>query len=151
MLKWLVYAGIFVLAAWMSARRGGEWGIGLVFGSAVLLSLVTVGHGLASATTVFGIYKPHMAAAPWHMSPLLNPNNLAGYLNLGAMCGLGLLVARRPLLPRWIIGLGVSTVVGVDMSSGSRGGFLVLPLGVILFAFVQRALVDGRDEDVSSR
>src|SRR5262245_34648682 len=127
-LKWLVYAGVFALSAWMGSRRGAEWGLALVFGCGVLLSLVTVAHGLVNATTVFGVYKPHYTVAPWHVSPLLNSNNLSGYLNLGAMCGLGLLVARRALLPRWVVALGVATTVGVDVTSGSRGGFLVLPL-----------------------
>jgi tetratricopeptide (TPR) repeat protein len=150
-LKWFVYAGIFVLSAWMSERRGAEWGVGLVFGCAVLLSLVTVGHGLANATAVFGIYKPHMIAGPWHVSPLLNTNNLAGYLNLGAMCGLGLLIARRPPVPRWIVGLGVATIVGVEVISASRAGFLVFPLGVAMFAFLQRLPNQEQDENVSRR
>ncbi len=150
-LKWLVYAGIFALCQWLSERRGAEWGVGLVFGSAVLLSLVTVAHGLANATTVFGIYKPRMGVSPWHVSPLLNPNNLAGYLNLGAMCGLGLLVARRAAAPRWIVGLGVATIIGVAVISASRAGFLVLPLGVTLFAFVQRVPQQDRKENVSRR
>jgi hypothetical protein len=150
-LKWLVYAGVFVLSAWMSARRGAEWGVILVFGSALLLSLVTLGHGLVGATTVFGIYKPHVGVAPWHMSPLLNPNNLAGYLNLGAMCGLGLLVARRSLFPRWMLALGVATIVGVDLVSASRGGFLVLPLGVGLFAALQRAPKGERADNASRK
>jgi hypothetical protein len=150
-LKWLVYAGIFVLAAWMSARRGAEWGIGLVFASSVLLALVTIGHGLASATTIFGIYKPIMGVAPWHMSPLLNPNNLAGYLNLGTMCGLGLLVARRLPVPRWTVGLGVATIVGINLISASRAGFVVLPLGVLLFAWVHRASEKQRGEKAPRR
>jgi len=150
-LKWLVYAAVFALSAWASARRGAEWGIALVFASAVLLSLITVSHGLTSATSVFGIYKPHTNVAPWHLSPLINPNNLAGYLNLGTMCGLGLLVARRPLLPRWMVGLGVATTVGVDVISASRGGVITLPLGVALLAFAMRSPDPDRAENVPTR
>jgi tetratricopeptide (TPR) repeat protein len=150
-LKWQVYGWVFVLSAWMSARRGAQWGITLVFGCAVLLSLVTLGHGLADATSIFGLYKPQASIGPWHMSPLLNPNNLAGYLNLGAMCGLGLLVARKPFVSRWTIALGVATIVGIDVISASRAGVLVLPVGVALFAFLQRVPDEGRTESVSRR
>ncbi len=150
-LKWLVYAAVFALSAWASSRRGAEWGVTVVFASAVLLSLVTVSHGLTNATSVFGIYKPHTDVASWHLSPLINPNNLAGYLNLGTMCGLGLLVARRPSLPRWMVGLGVATTVGVDVISASRAGFLVLPVGVALFAFVLRSPDPDRAENVPTR
>jgi tetratricopeptide (TPR) repeat protein len=138
-LKWSVYAAVFAASSTIAARHGAAWGIAMVFGAAVAAALVTLGHGLAGATSVYGLYQPTFRAVAWHVGPLLNPNNLAGYLNLGALCGLGLMLAHRPLLPRWLLGLGVALIVGIEVTSASRGGVIALMLGfVALAAFTRR-------------
>jgi len=137
-LKWAVYGVVFATAAAISARRGAAFGIAIVFGSAALAALTTVGHGLASMTKVFGLYQPEIVLSPWHVGPLINPNNLAGYLNLGALAGLGLMLMHRPILPAWLVGLGVMLIVGVDITSASRAGVLTLPLGVLALALIAR-------------
>ncbi|WP_437913086.1 O-antigen ligase family protein [Sorangium sp. So ce302] len=136
--KWLTYTGVFLTAAFVGARRGAKLGITLVFGSAFLAALTTIAHGLLGATTVFGLYQPRFSVASWHVGPLLNPNNLAGYLNLGILSGVGLLLTSRPLLPPWVAGVGLTTIVGVGIIASSRGGLLVLPLGLALFALLSR-------------
>jgi hypothetical protein len=136
--KWLVYAGVFASAAVLSSRVGAEIGVGIVFGSAVVTGLATLGHGLVGATRVFGIYQPRFPPPPWHVGPLLNANNLGGYLNLGALCGAGLLLMRRPLFPRWVSGLGVATVVALAMITASRAGVIALLIGFAALGLMQR-------------
>jgi O-Antigen ligase len=138
-LKWAVYGAVFAAAAALSSRRGATYGIAVVFTAAVFAALTTVGHGLVGVSRVFGVYQPAFAVSPWHVGPLLNPNNLAGYLNLGAIAGLGLILTRRPILPVWLVGLGVMLTVGVEVTSASRGGVLALPIGVVALALVARA------------
>jgi tetratricopeptide (TPR) repeat protein len=150
-LKWLVYACVFVAAAVISSRRGAAVGIGIVFFAAVVGALTTMVHGLLGLTRVFGLYQPHFAVPPWHVGPLLDANNLAGYLNLGAMCGLGLLLMRRPAVRPWLVGLGVATIVGVEVTAASRGGFLALPAGILLFALVLGIRRTGQEDVVSVR
>lgn len=137
-LKWFTYGGAFVAAAVVAARRGAAWGIGLVFVSALVAAVTTIGHGLVGATKVFGVYEAHFQVAPWHVGPLLNPNNLAGYLNLGTFCGIGLLLGRRPIAPRWLVVCALAAIVGVTVTSASRAGFAVVPAGVVLLALVRR-------------
>jgi hypothetical protein len=152
-LKLLVYAGMVVLAASQGARRGATTGILLVFVSALLTATVTLGHGLLGATKVYGLYEPTFQPVPWHVGPLLNPNNLAGYLNLGAMCGLGLMLMRAPLLPPWLVGLGVAAIIGLGVVSASRGGFLALPMGMTGLALMLRyapRLKSGRDSRLTT-
>ena len=136
--KWATYAAVFASATAISAKRGAAWGVTLVFTSAMLAAIVTVAHGLAGATRVYGLYQPAFAASAWHIGPLLNPNNLAGYLNLGALAGLGLALTRKPVVPPWIIGVGVMLIVGVEVTSASRAGVFALPLGVLALALVTR-------------
>lgn len=135
-LKWFSYAGVFVAAASVVRRRELRWMCGLVFASAVLAAVVTLGHRLLGAEAFFGVYRPVYAAPKFATAPLLNANNLAGYLNLGAFAGIGLMVSRRPILPIWLLGLAVAVVVGVSAVSGSRAGLasLLLGFGVMLLA-----------------
>ena len=137
-LKYAIYATVFTVASVLSSRRGASLGVATVFVSATLAALTTLAHGLAGATTVYGLYQPQFGAVAWHVGPLLNANNLAGYLNLGALSGLGLLLTHRPAAPRWVLGLGVALIIGVDVTSASRGGVLTLPLGVIALAVLTR-------------
>ena len=135
-LKWSTYAAVFTAAAALGARKGAGWGIAMVFGTAVAAALTTLGHGILGATRVYGLYQPNFNVLGWHVGPLLNPNNLAGYLNLGILSGLGLLLSHRPLLPRWVVGFGVALMVAIDVTSASRGGVLTLPLGVVALSLI---------------
>lgn len=129
-LRWYSYGSVFIGAATVATRVGVRWAAATVFGSACLAALIAVGHGLVGAEKVYGIYAPTFRAEPWHVGPLLNPNNLAGYLNVGALSGLGLLFEEKPLVPRWLNGLGVAVLVGVVVGAASRGGVLMLVVGV---------------------
>lgn len=137
-LKWSTYAAVFLAAAAVAARHGAAYGVLAVFGSAALAALVTLAHGLLGVTKVYGLYQPTFNAIAWHVGPLLNPNNLAGYLNLGALAGLGLLLSHRPPIPRWALGLGVALVVGIDVTTASRAGVIALPAGVIALSLLTR-------------
>jgi hypothetical protein len=128
-LKWFVYAGVFFASAALGRAAQFPRLVAMVFVSGLVLALVTVAHGLTGASRVFGFYDPEFSPLPWHLGPLLNPNNLAGYLNLAAFCGLGLLAGRRTPMPPWFVAVGTAAVVGCEISSGSRGGFLALCLG----------------------
>jgi tetratricopeptide (TPR) repeat protein len=146
-LKWATYAAVFATASRVASCYGAKWGVAMVFGAATAAALTTLGHGLAGATKVYGLYQPTFWANAWHIGPLLNPNNLAGYLNLGALAGLGLLLSHRPVAPRWLIALGVALIVAIDVSSASRGGVFALPVGLVaLAAFARRK---NKDEPAS--
>jgi hypothetical protein len=45
---------------------------------------------------------------------------------------------QKPVVPRWLIGLGVATLVGVNVTSGSRGGLLALIIGIACLAVLLR-------------
>jgi hypothetical protein len=134
--KWSIYAVVFGLSAWIAARRGVGRPIQIVFACAVVLAIVTLAHGLVGAQKVFGVYVPHDQRTPWHTGPLLNPNNLSGYLNLGIVLGLGLLVGRRLILPRGAVALGVALLEAANVIAASRAGFVAMVIGVLALATV---------------
>lgn len=137
-LKWLVYACTLFGAAVLSARRGTAWVLLLVFVSATLVALATLAHGMADAKKIFGIYQPIHPFPSNHIGPLPNPNNLAGYLNLGLISGIGLMLMRRPIVPPWLVGIGVAFDIGATVRAASRGGVASLALGVLMLALLAR-------------
>lgn len=132
-LKWLLYAAAFTTAAALGASRGARFGAVLVFVSGALVALSSLGHRLLGATTVYGVYSPVGEFARETLGPLLNPNNLSGYLNVATFCGLGLIVMRRPALPRWVLGLGVALQLGALLEAASRGGWGGFVIGMLAF------------------
>ena len=145
-LKWAVYAAVLTTAATLAARKGAALGVTIVFVSATLAALTGLGHGVVGATKVWGLYRPDLERQAWHMGPLLNPNNLAGYLNLGALAGLGVALSQRPLLPRWMVVPAVALLIGMVVMTASRGGVATLPLGVLGLAVAHR-LREGRGRE----
>lgn len=150
-LKWTTYAAVFALAFVAGKRHGRYWGPVVVFLSALAVALVTLVHGLIGAKSLFGIYTPVHAVPRWGVPPLLNPNNLSGYLNFGVFCGAGLLLThrsdaedQRPVPPGWLLASGIAAVVGVSVLAASRGGVLGLALGAIALGALVRVLRSGR-------
>lgn len=137
-LKWFTCGCVFLMAVTIGKRRGSRWAATLVFLVAALVAALTFAHGLSGAERVYGVYAPTFAPSRWHIGPLLNPNTLAGYLNLGAFCGLGLALSRRAIAPRWLLAAGVALLFGVSLLSGSRGGVILIPVGLVLLILLQR-------------
>lgn len=132
-LKWAVYGAAFISAASYGRRSGMLRGLLLPVAAATAVALVTVLHGLVGAEKIYGFYEPTVPRSIWHMGPLLNPNHLASYLNFGIFCALGLVAARRAILPRWVLGLTVAFLIPNAVVAGSRGGVLGVVVGVLVF------------------
>lgn len=124
-LKWVAYA----LVAWSSATLTQSRGFNAVLGSVFLVAVF-----LAMASLTVAAFQGDLAwlAGGSHRettrvsSFLINPNNLAGYLNLGGFCGLGLVASRRPPVSRTVLALGGCVVLASSVWSGSRAGVAVL-------------------------
>ena len=137
-LRWFSYGAVMVSMATVASRRGLRWGAMLLFITALIAAVTTLSHGLLGMDKVFGLYTPTFKPAPWHLGPLLNPNNLAGLLNLGTLCGLGMLLSTNAQTPRWMIAVGVTLIVGVAITCASRSGVLMLLFGVLVLAITNR-------------
>jgi hypothetical protein len=137
--KWCCYAAVFLGAFAVSRLRGENWGLTLAFGSSVLAGLVTLAHGAAGEREVFAFYVPSFEVSRWNVGPLLNQNNLAGYLNIGVFTGVALMSVVEPPLPRPFVVVGVALCAGMSVLSGSRGGVAALALGVVVLLVVEGA------------
>lgn len=98
----------------MQGRLGGTWGGGLI-----------------SGTTY------NRATSRWltrYTGFVLDPNNLAIIMSLGAVAAVAVLAATKsPLMKVTMLG-GLAGCVAVLVSTGSRGGLLALPLGLFVYA-----------------
>jgi tetratricopeptide (TPR) repeat protein len=132
-LKGVAYLLAFLTALRVARHREGAMFLsevivltGLVLGAAALL------HPAFGAHKLFGIYEPQESIAVRHIAPLMNPNNLAGYLNIALCLALGASLAREPAVPRPIAGAAVLLLGATQLWVASRGGVVSMVLGVTL-------------------
>lgn len=131
--KWSAYALAFCLATNFARRRGAAPIFWVVFTSGFVVCVASIFHGLAGATSVFGLYEAKFAQPGWRIGPFLNANCLAGYLDLAILCGLGLTATQQNPVRRWGLLASVALMVGMVAVSSSRGGMAALVVGVVGF------------------
>ena len=132
-----VFAGALVFA-----RRGHRRAIvQLVAGSALLMALVGLAHRALGAERLFGLYLPQHAKPPL-LTPLLNPNHLAGLLLLGSTLWLGLSVSRQSSERRPLFIAAALLCFGATLATQSRAG--IAALGFAASAFLLMVLLRGR-------
>ncbi len=131
-LKWWSYGCAFSLAFAVIKKRGPKVGIAIVLVSGVLAATITLIHGVFGASQVFGLYDPSFVPGRWTVGPLLNSNNLAGYLNLALFCGVGLLLGSSAVKYRYWLALALMLLVATSFLAASRGGVLGLFFGILL-------------------
>jgi tetratricopeptide (TPR) repeat protein len=140
-----VLRGVAYLLAFLAALRVCDRRGGTRFLSAVIVTTATgvavaaMLHPMFGAQRVFGVYQPHDSIDPRHIAPLLNPNHLAAYLNIGVCLALGLALDRRRERLRPIAIAVVFFLGGVQVWIASRGGLLALGFGVACTFLMSRA------------
>jgi O-antigen ligase len=135
-LKGSAYCCLILAAAGAVAAWGVTWVAALVFGSACLVALVTLAHGLLDFQRIYGLYVPPNLADRFVRGPFVNGNNLSAYLNLGLFTGAGIWAAGRYHASRLVPPLGIPLLVASVLLSGSRGGVVALALSGVVLAIV---------------
>ncbi len=143
-LKWFAYAATFQAAASITRSHGRRRIPTIIFYTAVVVALVTLAHGLVDAKAVYGVYQPLAPRNTWALSPLLNPNNLAAYLNLGFFCGLGMVLSSNSRSARLAVGTLAATLAAISIMTGSRAGATALILGVSVLVLLLSWPAHGR-------
>lgn len=130
--KWLSAAVVLGLAAHVGRKQELTAVARVIAGAAALVAIVTLTHGAAGAEQLYGFYEPDQNPARWATAPLLNPNNLAGYLNLGVFAALSLLLSTEKRDERIFATICTALLVGQVLLTGSRGGVLALGFGALI-------------------
>lgn len=137
-LRGALYGCVFLAALRVAYSEGGASFLErVVVASAVVMALASLAHASVRAQRVFGIYRPRDAYAYYadRLSPLLNPNHLAAYLNVGAFVAAGVAARRREgngAFPRVLALAAVLLLAGTSVWAGSRGAMGSLVIGALL-------------------
>ena len=118
------------------SREGTAFLERLLVGSVLFVGVAAIVHPLLGAERVFGVYQPVEGSFGRHIAPLLNPNNLAAYVNVGLCVALGIAAATEPQASaqRWVAAGIALFFVALQMWIASRGGVASMLLGVVLVA-----------------
>ena len=135
----LTYLLAFLASVRLSARRSvAAWLLVVVASSALLVALAAVAHPAFGVHKVFGVYTPNFGVAERHVSPFLNPNHLAEYINVGLCCALGLAFSEERPIPRVVSASIALVLAAVQLWVASRGGVAAMVVGVALLLWLSR-------------
>lgn len=134
-----------MLACGMLAARGEQRVVfRAVAGSTVLMALVALGHFVAGAERVFGVYEPIELRNMRFVAPLINPNNLGGFLALGLPVLMGLAFEEESPRRRAALIGAMGVVAATALMTRSRGAAGAIALGPALYALLAFARTRGR-------
>jgi tetratricopeptide (TPR) repeat protein len=138
-LRGVAYLLAFVTALRVASRRDGvRFLSAVVVATALALALAALLHPAFGAKRLFGLYEPTAGISARHLAPLMNPNNLAGYLNLGLCLALAPLLAPEPQVPRPIAAAVVLLLASAQVWVASRGGVITMALGALIVVVIAR-------------
>ncbi len=130
------YLAAFVAAAQIArVSKGRRMLLVCVAVAGIAVALVSLGHLLANAESLFGIYSFKQAHPPV-LSPFGNPNHLAGFLTLGATATLGVALSSSERHHAWFWGLGYVVTGAVVLLSLSRGGIVSFVAAQVLLGLL---------------
>lgn len=139
-LRGVTYVIVFLAAVRITAERRGAFVLSLVIVvTGLALGLAALLHPAFGTEKVFGIYRPEQPIPSRHIAPLLNPNTLAGYLNIAFALALAQAVAHRPQLPRYASAGAAFFLIVVQVWVASRAGLLCMGLAAIAVAALSAA------------
>lgn len=134
-LRGVLYACVFLSALRITLSEGGVRFLeSVVVASACTLALSTLAHASVHAERVFGAYQPRDAQGyvSGRIGPLLNPNHVAAYCNVGALTAAGVAVGDRRVMPRALAAAAAVLLAFTSVWAGSRGGTASLVIGALL-------------------
>ncbi len=138
-LKGVAYVLAFISAIRIARRRNGVRFLSVVVVlTALALALAALLHPAFGATRLFGLYEPGPDIPSRHVAPFMNPNNLAGYLNVALCLSFAALLAPEPQLPRPIIGAVVVLLAATQIWVASRGGVISMVLAALIILVIAR-------------
>jgi tetratricopeptide (TPR) repeat protein len=138
-LKGVAYLAAFLAALRVARRKDGVRFLSVVVVvTALMLALAAFLHPTFGAHKLFGLYEPSTGISSRHLAPLMNPNNLAGYINVALCLAMSSLLAPEPHVPRPIAGAVVVVLVAAQVWVASRAGVTTMILGALIVIVIAR-------------
>jgi tetratricopeptide (TPR) repeat protein len=132
-LKGVAYLLAFVAALRVARRREG---VAFLSATVVLTGMVLAAsallHPAFKARRLFGIYEAAPEIVDRHVAPFMNPNNLAGYLNIALCLAFAATLSPQPRMPRPIMAAVVLLLAATQLWVASRGGVVTMLLGAVI-------------------
>jgi hypothetical protein len=146
-LKGVTYLLTFITALRIARQRSGSRFLsGAIVLTGLVLAAAALLHPAFGAHRLFGLYEPMSQISARHIAPLMNPNNLAGYLNVAICLALSTVLSPEPVVAKPIAAAAVAVLGATQMWVASRGGVVTMVLGVLLvFAIARTARSNARE------
>lgn len=140
-LKGMAYLLAFATALRVARSKEGVGFLGAALVStAVALAASAMLHPAFRAHKLFGVYEPIYGIGVRHIAPLMNPNHLAGYVNVGFCIALSFGIDRDASATRRALGLVVAFLLcSAQLWIASRGGVAAMALGAAVVLVMTRA------------
>ena len=138
-LRGLLYLSVFMATVRLVAADLGAFIERAIVISTAFMGMLALAHPAVGADRVLGLYRPRnlYAFATNYYAPLLNPNHLAAYLNIGACLSLASLLSSKPLFPRPLLATLALFLAGTSVWAASRGGMGSLAIGIGTIALIK--------------
>jgi tetratricopeptide (TPR) repeat protein len=138
-LKGCMYLLSFLVALGVARNtRGRAFLGGAIVLVAVALAAAALLHPAFGAKRLYGVYEPGPGLFERHLAPLLNPNHLAAYLNLGFCISLAAAIASSAPAPRPLSAAIALLLAATQLWVASRGGVATMVLGAVLVMSLSR-------------
>jgi tetratricopeptide (TPR) repeat protein len=141
-------------ACWIFAASGGRRALfWLIAGSALAMSVVALAHGVFEIDRVFGVYQPEGLARTLLFAPLMNPNNLGGFVAIGPPLWVGLTYRDENPSIRVFGYIAIALTSAAAVLSLSRGAIAQLLASslVMVWLMLRQRNHKGRRPDASLR
>ncbi len=132
----------FYLLAFQRAYHDGaaEQTLAMVGYSGAIVAVAALAHQFVGTEAIWGLFHPEGATAGTFkaLSPFVNPNHAAGYLNLTGFVLYGVWQKAELGKPKTLIGFCVLLIFIASATMLSRGGLVAMSAGVLFLAFLNR-------------
>lgn len=129
--RWILNAFALAVGYAVGKRRGLTEGLVVISGVATVLAVTTLAHGVFGVERIYGFYSTNVVNSRWATSPLVNPNNLAGFLNLGLFSCSAIAMTTRRRARRFAASGVAALLLSQVVLSGSRGGVAAAAVGLV--------------------
>lgn len=142
-LKGIGYLLAFFTATALARSRAGVGFLSrIVVVTGLTLAIAALLHPAFGAHRLYGIWEPraHSELYLRHLAPLLNPNNLAGYINIALCLAMAAALAPEPYWPRPLLAAAAIVLAGTQAWVASRGGVATMMVGAALVVALARGV-----------